>query len=185
MTTQLDAEALRELLASGQEVRLVDVRTPAEFETTHIPGSVNVPLDTLRAYREDIAGHLGGTVVLVCRSGQRAAQAEQLLGLADLAVLTGGILAWERVGGRVVRGRLRWELERQVRLVAGSLVLLGILAGVVVPGAQWFAAAVGTGLVVAALTDTCAMGMLLSKLPYNRGARCDVQTVVARLAARG
>jgi rhodanese-related sulfurtransferase len=190
MTTDqihLDADALRDLLATGQDVRLLDVRTPAEFETAHIPGSYNVPLDTLRENREEIVTHLDAGIVLVCRSGQRAAQAERALagaGLPNVRVLTGGMLAWERTGADVVRGRTRWELERQVRLVAGSLVLLGILLSLVVPGAKWFSAAIGGGLVFAALSNTCAMGMLLSKLPYNRGARCDVDTIVARLAAR-
>jgi rhodanese-related sulfurtransferase len=183
--TSLDAAALRELLASGHDVRVLDVRTPAEFETAHIPGSDNVPLDTLRAHRDEIAARPGSGVVLVCRSGQRAAQAERLLaeaGLPDVRVLTGGILAWERSGADVVRGRARWELERQVRLVAGSLVLLGILVSLVVPGAKWFSAAIGGGLVFAALSNTCAMGMLLSRLPYNRGPRPDPDAVLARTA---
>jgi rhodanese-related sulfurtransferase len=184
---QLDTAALRELLAAGPEVRVLDVRTPAEFESAHLPGSVNVPLDTLREHRDEIARHLRQPVVLICRSGQRAAQAERLLadaGLPDVQVLVGGILAWERAGARVVRGRARWELERQVRLLAGSLVLLGILASTAVPALKWFSAAIGTGLVVAALTNTCAMGMALARLPYNRGARSGLDTVVAQLTRR-
>ena len=185
--THLDPAGLQDLLGSGRDVRVLDVRTPAEYETAHIPGAYNVPLDTLREHRDEIATHLDQNVVLVCRSGQRATQAEKALaatGLPDVRVLTGGMLAWERTGADIVRGRTRWELERQVRLVAGTLVLLGVLASVVVPGAQWFSAAIGTGLVVAALTNTCAMGMALSKLPYNRGARCDLDTVVGQLTRR-
>jgi rhodanese-related sulfurtransferase len=185
--THLDPAGLQDLLGSGQDVRLLDVRTPAEYETAHIPGSYNVPLDTLREHRDELTRHLDEGLVLVCRSGQRAAQAEKTLaaaGLPNVRVLTGGMLAWERSGADVVRGRARWELERQVRLVAGTLVLLGVLASIIVPGAQWFSAAIGTGLVIAALTNTCAMGMALSKLPYNRGARCDLDTVVAQLTRR-
>ena len=113
-----DAAALKETLASGQ-VRVLDVRTPAEFETMHIPGAYNVPLDTLREHREELSTHLDDDVVLVCRSGARASQAEQVLagvGLPNLRVLDGGILAWEQAGGEVRRGTRRWELERQVRL---------------------------------------------------------------------
>jgi rhodanese-related sulfurtransferase len=185
--THLDPAGLQDLLGSGRDVRVLDVRTPAEYETAHIPGAYNVPLDTLREHRDEIATHLDQNVVLVCRSGQRATQAEKALaetGLPNVRVLTGGMLAWERTGADIVRGRTRWELERQVRLVAGTLVVLGVLASVVVPGAQWFSAAIGTGLVVAALTNTCAMGMALSKLPYNRGARCDLDTVVGQLTRR-
>lgn len=56
--------------------------------------------------------------------------------------------------------------------------MLGSLA---LPGLQWFAAAIGAGLAVAALTNTCLMGNLLSKLPFNRAARCDIDTVVRQL----
>jgi Flp pilus assembly protein TadB len=83
----------------------------------------------------------------------------------------------------VRRTRPRWDLERQVRLAAGSLVLAAVLAGVVVPPVTWLAALVGAGLAVAALTNTCLLGMLLTKLPYNRGQRTTVGTVVAALSA--
>jgi hypothetical protein len=80
-------------------------------------------------------------------------------------------------------GRGRWDLERQVRLVAGSIVLASVLASVAFPPAKWIAAAIGAGLTVAALSNTCAMGMLLAKLPHNRGPRTDFNGVVAALAA--
>ena len=96
-------------------------------------------------------------------------------------ILEGGITAWEATGFAVNRGAQRWDLERQVRLVAGLIVLVSVLASIVVPGLQWVAAVIGAGLTVAALTNTCAMGMLLARLPYNRGATCDAQTVVAQL----
>jgi rhodanese-related sulfurtransferase len=182
----LDASSLRELLNRPGAPRVLDVRTPAEFETAHIPGAYNVPLDTLREHRGDLLAHLDEDVVLVCRSGQRAAQAEGSLaaaGLPNLRVLDGGMLAWESAGAPFRRGRPRWDLERQVRLIAGFVVLLSVVGSLVVPGLQWVAAALGAGLTVAALTDTCAMGMLLSRLPYNRGAGCDIDSVVAQLAA--
>ncbi len=92
------------------------------------------------------------------------------------------MLGWEAHGLTVNRGTERWDLERQVRLVAGSLVLSSILASVAAPPKlKWLAAGIGGGLTFAALTNTCAMGMLLSKLPYNRGASCDAQTIVNRL----
>ena len=106
-------------------------------------------------------------------------------GLTNVHILEGGITAWEAQGFDVVRGRQRWDLERQVRLVAGAIVLFSVLASVVVPGLQWVAAAIGGGLMFAALTNTCAMGMLLAKLPYNRGATCDARTIVAQLIDSG
>jgi rhodanese-related sulfurtransferase len=102
--------------------------------------------------------------------------------MPNLHVLEGGILAWEQAGGAVRRGRQRWELERQVRLVAGSLVLAGVLGSVLFEPAKCLSGAVGAGLTFAALSNTCAMGMLLSKLPYNRAATCEVDTAIARLA---
>ncbi|WP_186382626.1 rhodanese-like domain-containing protein [Amycolatopsis rhizosphaerae] len=164
--------------------RLLDVRSPGEFQTVHIPGSYNVPLDTLREHRAELLHHLDHEVVLICRSGNRAAQARKALaeaGLENLRVLEGGILAWEAAGRSVVRGKPRWDLERQVRLVAGSLVLVTGLVGLVVPGAHLIGTAVGAGLVFAAVSNTCAMGMMLSKLPYNRGPRTDIKTVIASL----
>ncbi|WP_432137013.1 MULTISPECIES: rhodanese-like domain-containing protein [unclassified Streptomyces] len=181
---RLDPATLRTLHEQGSGPRLLDVRTPGEFRTAHIPGSYNVPLDTLREHRDEIRHHLDEEVVLICRSGARAARAERALaeaGLPNLRILDGGVMAWEAAGGALTRGPERWELERQVRLVAGSLVLVSGVAGVFVPGLHLIGTAVGGGLAVAALTNTCAMGMLLSKLPYNRGPRTDLDGVVAAL----
>ena len=183
-TPRLDPAALRDLARDGEGPRLLDVRTPGEFRTAHIPGSYNVPLDTLREHHAELLHHLDEDVILICRSGARAAQAEQALaeaGLPNLRVLDGGVLAWETAGGPLTRGPERWDLERQVRLVAGTLVLMSGIAGLFLPGLHLIGTAVGAGLAVAALTNTCAMGMLLAKLPYNRGPRTDIDTVVAAL----
>jgi rhodanese-related sulfurtransferase len=181
----IDPFRLQTLLESATAPRLIDVRTPAEFASVHIPGAYNVPLDVLREHRDEILEHLDHDVVLVCHSGQRAAQAEQTLrqaGLLNVHVLKGGITAWESNGFAVNRGAQRWDLERQVRLVAGSIVLSAVVGSVAVPTLKWLAAGVGGGLAVAALTNTCAMGALLSRLPYNRARGCDAQTIVAELA---
>ncbi|MGW0018888.1 rhodanese-like domain-containing protein [Rhodococcus sp. NPDC003382] len=180
----IDPIALRELTGSGKNVRIVDVRTPGEFESVHISGAYNVPLDLLREHRDEFLAHFDEDVVLVCRSGQRAAQAEETLrtaGLFNLRILDGGMLSWETAGLPVRRGAQRWDLERQVRLVAGSLVLTSVLASVAVPKLKWLAAGVGGGLAFAAVSNTCAMGAVLSKLPYNRSASCDPRTIVAQL----
>jgi len=182
--TTIDSQNLSERLSSPAPPRVLDVRTPGEFETAHIAGAYNVPLDLLREHRDEITKHLDEEVVLVCRSGQRAAQAEETLraaGLGNVHILDGGIVAWEAEGFAVNRGVQRWDLERQVRLVAGSIVLTSILGSILAPKLKWVAAAIGGGLTLASLTNTCAMGMALSKLPYNRGATCDAQTVVSQL----
>ncbi|AKL68308.1 rhodanese-like domain-containing protein [Streptomyces sp. Mg1] len=183
----LTPTALQQLIDSGRGPRVLDVRTPGEFRTVHIPGSYNVPLDTLREHRVELLTHLDEDVVLVCRSGARAAQAEQALaeaGLPNLRVLDGGMMAWEAAGAPVNRGEARWDLERQVRLIAGSIVLVTGVLGVFVPGAHLIGTVIGAGLTFAALSNTCAMGMMLAKLPYNRGPRTDIRTVIASLRDR-
>ena len=186
MTTPatIDSRDLNERLSSAAPPRVLDVRSPGEFETAHIAGAYNVPLDLLREHRDEIVRHLDQEVVLVCRSGQRATWAEETLraaGLDNVHILSGGITAWDAEGFAVNRGPQRWDLERQVRLVAGSVVVTSILGSIAAPKLKWVAAAIGGGLTFAALTNTCAMGMALSKLPYNRGATCDAQSVVAQL----
>ncbi|WP_433554096.1 rhodanese-like domain-containing protein [Micromonospora zamorensis] len=180
----VDASGLRELIDSGHGPRLLDVRTPAEFETSHIPGSYNVPLDLLREHRQELRNHLDEDVVLVCRTGARATQAEQTLagvGLPNLKVLDGGIMAWQAANAPIRQGAPRWDLERQVRLVAGSIVLVSVLGSMFVPQLKWVAGFIGAGLTFAAVSNTCAMGMMLGKLPYNRGSNCDLDTIVGQL----
>jgi rhodanese-related sulfurtransferase len=189
VTAAITSTELRDRIASDAQLWILDVRTPAEFETAHIDGSYNVPLDVLKDHGSEVAERLdqGQDVVLVCRSGQRATQAAELLrstGVPSGSVLENGITDWEGRGFEVNRGVQRWDLERQVRLVAGSIVLSSVLGSVVVPRLKWLAAAIGAGLSYAAISNTCAMGTALSKLPYNRGADTDAETVLSRLTKR-
>ncbi len=174
----VDARTVRDWLGDPDTVTVIDVRSPpAEFETVHIRGSYNVPLDMVNEHTEQLAARFDRQVVLVCQSGTRAAQAHQRLaggvGSERVHILTGGISAYSGVGGGdVVRGRARWALERQVRLVAGTLVLAGLTAGLRAPKARLLAGGIGAGLTVSALTDSCTMASFLSALPpYNRGPR--------------
>lgn len=181
----LSPHELSQLLIDRPETRLLDVRTPAEFETDHIPGAYNVPLDTLGEHAPEIRTTDHVPVVLVCRSGQRAGRAEEALrlaGMRNLHVLAGGTSAWIAAGMRVNRGKARMSLERQVRIVAGAFAATGgFLALFVDPLFAALPAFVGSGLVFAGVTDTCAMGMLLARLPYNRPASCDVSAMVRAL----
>jgi rhodanese-related sulfurtransferase len=182
-TSTISSPELRHRLDAGVDStpRVLDVRTPAEYETAHIAGSYNLPLDVLRNRRSDVIEHLTDDVVLVCQSGQRAEQARTLLNGGG-RVLHGGFADWENQGFAVDRGVERWALERQVRLVAGSIVLTSVLGSVVVPKLKWLAAAIGGGLTYAAVSNTCAMAAGLAKLPYNRGNTVDADDVVAGLA---
>ena len=170
---RVDGATVRQWLARPHPASVIDVRTPAEFETARIRGSINVPLSLLERHAAQVAERLDREVVLVCQSGARATQAQERLagaGAGHLHVLEGGVAAFEAAGGEVVRGRARWGLERQVRFVAGSLVLGSVTASLRAPKAGLLAGAVGAGLSLSALTDTCTMGRILSALPYNRGS---------------
>lgn len=169
MKTTIEAKDLKQAREAGN-VRLIDVRTPAEYGEVHIEGSLLMPLDRL----DPSAVKAGsGDCVLVCRSGKRAAQAMDKLeaaGCGNLRVLEGGVTAWEQAGLPVKRGKAVMSLERQVRVAAGLLVLVGVALGVWVhPGFLGLAAFVGAGLTFAGLSDWCGMAMLLAKAPWNRG----------------
>jgi rhodanese-related sulfurtransferase len=152
ISTTVDSQQLSRLLRRDAKPRLIDVRTPGEFETAHIPGSYNVPLDVLREHRDELVRHLDD-VVLICRSGQRAKTAEETLrqaGLSNVHILEGGVTAWQANGFDVRCGTPKWDLERQVRLAAGSIVVTGVLGSVAVPKLKWLSAAIGAGLATAA-----------------------------------
>jgi rhodanese-related sulfurtransferase len=182
-TPVIVAAELTRRLAGDHPPRVIDVRTPGEFESGHIPGSVNVPLDVIGTHAAELAS-LDETVVVVCQSGARASRACAALsgaGSPSLLRLDGGIAAWSAAGGQVERLRERWSLERQVRLVAGAIVLVAVAVSAFVPWTKWLAGLVGAGLTFAAISNTCAMGMLLAKLPYNRGAACDIGVAMRAL----
>lgn len=183
----LDAASAQSLIADSPDTLVVDVRTPGEFETAHIPQSVNIPLDQVDGHAGRIVSAAGRRPMLVlCQSGPRSVQAREKLaaaGLAGVSVLDGGMNAWVAAGAPVEStGKARWSLERQVRLVAGSIVLLSVIASIWVPGMRFVAGLIGAGLVFAAVSNTCMMGNLLGRLPYNRGAGADVDTAITRLS---
>ncbi|MEU0287031.1 rhodanese-like domain-containing protein [Streptomyces sp. NPDC006147] len=173
------------------EFTVIDVRTPAEYATGHLPGAVNVPLDQVRRALPEIRqAARRGDLLLVCASGARSEKARALLtqeGL-DAATLAGGTGAWVSEGRELERPanagtREVWGMERQVRFTAGTLVLLGLVLGLFVhPAFQLLSAAVAGGLVFSALTDTCGMAVFLGKLPHNRprGANPDSASAALR-----
>ena len=173
--TALAPEALQSWIKEHQDLVVIDVRSAAEFESMHIRGSYNVPLPLLSEHTDELAARLGSRVVLVCQSGVRAEQARQRLasaGIDTAYVLTGGAPGFAAAGGDVVKGKGRWDLERQVRLVAGSLVMLGLAGGKFVsPKIRTVAGVIGAGLTFSAATNTCAMGKAISALPWNKATK--------------
>jgi rhodanese-related sulfurtransferase len=162
----------------GHRMDIIDVRTPIEFAEIHVEGSRLVPLDSLdpRALAAERRAANGRPLYVICRSGQRAAKAYHELraaGIQDIYSVEGGTLGWEKAGLPVVRGRKVISLERQVRIAAGLFVLAGLLLGVLVhPGFLGVSALVGAGLVFAGMTDTCGMGLLLARMPWNQAQEC-------------
>ena len=172
--TVISAEQLAQLHKTGRKIDLIDVRTPAEYREVHVEFARNLPLDQL-----DVAALQRGresapddALYFVCRSGARGKTAcERALasGLTQVANVEGGTLACVEAGLPIVRGKKAISLERQVRIAAGSLVLLGVALGWLVhPAFFGLSAFVGAGLIFAGVTDTCGMGMLLARMPWNR-----------------
>ena len=168
---------LVELFRNGKQIDLIDVRTPMEYQELHAVPARNVPLDQLDPTALIHARH-GATdepLYVICRSGSRGQKAcERFVeaGYANVINIEGGTLAWESCGLPVVRGKKTISLERQVRIAAGLLVCLGALLGWLVhPAFIALSAFVGAGLVFAGITDTCGMGLLLTRMPWNRGSK--------------
>ena len=152
---------------------LVDVRAPSEFGEAHIPGSRNIPLADLHKFLPELTETAKGqAIVLVCRTQNRVKIAYDHLvnsGITNCRILEGGITTWMAAGNPVVRGSKGFSLERQVRLIVGALVVLGV--GLGVSASLWFLilpAVVGAGLFHAGATDSCLMATILAKLPFNR-----------------
>jgi rhodanese-related sulfurtransferase len=164
---------IQPLVKSGRLLNVVDVRTPAEFARVHAVGAKLIPLDKLDPAA--IAAHRVNDrepIYLICASGGRASKAcEQLeqAGVGPAFCIEGGTDAWERMGLPVERGPSTViSLERQVRIVAGSLVLVGLILGWLVhPLLLILTAFIGAGLIFAGITNFCGMAIVLGKMPWN------------------
>jgi hypothetical protein len=131
-------------------------------------------LDPAALMRER-AGRGEEPLYFICRSGMRGKQACEKLaasGIAKVVNVEGGTLGWAESGLPVVRGKKVVSLERQVRIAIGLLVILGtVLAWSVHMDFLWLAASVGLGVLYSGITDSCAMGMMLSYMPWNRAGQ--------------
>lgn len=167
----IDSQTLRSLIAQGKTT-LIDVREPAEYAGERIDGARLHPLS--RLVPQDLAQY--EDCILYCQSGRRSAKAAAQLaaaGFTRVLHLEGGLNAWKEAGFPLyVPQNGPISIMRQVQIVAGSLVLAGLILGVLVsPPFLFLSGFVGAGLTFSGITGTCAMGSLLAKLPYNqRGA---------------
>lgn len=169
------------------DLTVIDVRTPGEYASGHLPSAHNVPLDQLdRALPALAEAADRGEILVVCASGARSAQAARKLCArgVEAATLDGGTNAWRERGHDLHRpegARATWGMERQVRFAAGSLILVGLLVGLVFPWALLLSAGVAGGLVFSALTDTCGMAAVLARLPHNRPRGAGLEATLAAL----
>lgn len=172
--TTISARQLAGLCKEGKKIDLIDVRTPVEFREVHVEYARNIPLSRLdpTSVMQSRNGSVDEPLYVLCRSGSRGQQAcEQFLkaGFTNVVNVEGGTLGCVEAGLPVVRGKKAISLERQVRIAAGLLVLLGALLGWLVhPAFVGLSAFVGAGLVFAGITDTCGMGMVLARMPWNQ-----------------
>lgn len=171
--TVIKPHELARLCKEGKRIDLIDVRTPVEFQEVHVEIARNVPLDRLdvTALMQARNGSANETLYVICRSGGRGQQAcEKFLkaGFSNVVNIEGGTIACVEAGLPVVRGKKAISLERQVRIAAGSLVLLGAGLSFVHPAFIGLSAFVAAGLVFAGITDTCGMGMILARMPWNQ-----------------
>jgi rhodanese-related sulfurtransferase len=172
----LSPAALSAVIASGEAHELLDVRTPPEYASAHVPGATLIPLDSLNV-DEFLARHVAGTPVYVlCQGGPRAVRAIEKLeraGCNDCVLVEGGTQAWIDAGLPIHRGTSNvLPIMRQVQIVVGALSALGALLALTVT--SWFALLpllIGCGLLFAGITGVCGMALLLAKMPWNRGQR--------------
>ncbi|MFJ8630629.1 rhodanese-like domain-containing protein [Streptomyces sp. NPDC093568] len=172
------------------DLTVIDVRTPGEYAAGHLPGALNVPLDQLGRALPTLR-RAPGELLVVCASGARSENACRLLAEQGVLALTltGGTQGWAARGHELHRpasgSRRTWAMERQVRFTAGAIVLVGLGLGLLHPAWQLLAAAIAGGLVFSAVTNTCGMAAVLSKLPHNRPRPADLDATLAALAQRG
>jgi rhodanese-related sulfurtransferase len=173
-------QELAALSNQGEKVELIDVRTPLEYREVHLEIARNVPLDQLDSavVMKDRNGSANEPLYMICRSGSRGQQAcEQFVkaGFSNVVNIEGGTMACVEAGLPVIRGKKAISLERQVRIAAGSFVLLGAALSFVHPAFIGLSAFVGAGLVFAGITDTCMMGMILARMPWNQVRNAPAQ----------
>lgn len=177
--SSVDPRTVHGLRSQGTPCICIDVRTPLEHREVHAEGVNLLPLDRLDADAVRSLRQAQEPVYLFCRSGNRAGQAQVKLAAAGLTgchVVEGGTDAWAAAGLPVVRGKRGMSLERQVRIAAGFLVVLGVVLALTVhPYAIALSGFVGAGLMFAGITDWCGLGLVIARMPWNRVATtpCD------------
>lgn len=165
----ISPEQAKEKLATG--ACLIDIRSPDEHRRHHIADSHSIPADTLSH-----ADNLPEQTVLIfhCLSGLRTQSCmtalQHFANGREAYILENGLNGWQKSGLPTIKDNKQpLELMRQVQIIAGSLVLLGVILGTMVhAGFYALSGFVGAGLLFAGLTGFCGLAKLLALLPYNQ-----------------
>jgi rhodanese-related sulfurtransferase len=172
--TTISARDAKRRIDEGTAV-LVDIREPLEHARENIPCAKPVPLSKIEGHDFSVDCTRAPAVIFHCQSGNRTnANLARLrtCGFPEIYVLEGGIGGWKAAGlATRVDKKQPIELQRQVMIVAGSLVLVGLALAITV--SPWFAglsAFVGAGLTFAGISGWCGMARLLMLMPWNRRA---------------
>ena len=183
----ISAKQLHDRVQAGEQVHLIDVRTPAEFREVHATVARNTPLESLDCGAVLAAHPTSAPLYVICRSGSRGKQACEKLaaaGCTNVVNVEGGTMAWDQAGYPVIRGQKAISLERQVRICAGFMSLAGgMLAIFVHPYWAGLSAFVGAGLMFAGITDTCGMAMMLARMPWNQAGKSATAPPVQNCSA--
>ena len=180
-------DELQRLKQSGENLRVIDVRSPSEYRSGHIQGAQSVPLEDVQTGRisaltSRLDRYPNETLYVTCHSGTRARQAAEQLaayGIRNVALLEGGTQAWEEAGLPMKRCGNAISLERQVQVTIGSLLVLKVIFGFTVHELFFvLSALIGSGLIVAGLTRWCGMARLIAKMPWNRSGDCTEEAAV-------
>jgi rhodanese-related sulfurtransferase len=150
---------------------LLDVRTTQELDqmSVKVDNVMHIPLQSLASSMGSMSPR--NSYYVLCRTGHRATMAAMLLmqnGFANVAVIEAGLNAWDNAKLPINKTPGPISLERQVRIIAGCLILIGSLLTLV---NIWFIIVplwVGAGLLFAGVSNNCMMAVLLMKLPYNK-----------------
>lgn len=181
--SKISPAALNRKMKAGAEIVLLDVRSPTEFFSGHIPGARLIPLDDLRQRPQEFIKDLRlrpyESLYLACHSGARADEAAQLMdkaGAQNLVTVTGGTLAWEQEGMPLKRYGAAMSLERQVQIAVGSLLILKVFFGFTVHELFFvLGAVIGAGLITSGITRWCGMAKLIARMPWNHQRDCNQQ----------
>lgn len=183
----IDVKALAELMNKDTGVEVVDVRTPAEYETCHVIGARLAPLDRLEP-KQLVAARSGtpnSPLYLICKGGTRSAKAcEKFIaqGFDHVVNVTGGTEAWMAAGLPVEKkGRNVLPLDRQIQTTAGLICLTGVVMGTFLnPWWYLLCAMVGLGMTMAGLTGFCPMAILIARMPWNQASKSAGATCCSR-----